>query len=71
MKIGVCMKQVPVSEARVTVSDPSQGVDASVYERTMSTIYDECALEQAVLLKEAGSAAEVVVFMVDVDGKAA
>jgi len=44
-------------------------VDASVYERTMSTIYDECALEQAVLLKEAGAATEVVVFMVDTDNK--
>ena len=65
MKIGVCMKQVPSSEARISVSDPQKGVDDSVYSRMVMNVYDEFALEEAVQLKERGVATEVIVFTID------
>jgi electron transfer flavoprotein beta subunit len=65
VKIGVCMKQVPSSEARITVSDPQKGIDASVYSRMVMNVYDEFALEEAVQLKERGIATEVIVFTID------
>ena len=68
MKIGVCMKQVPSSEARITVSDPQKGVDDSVYSRMVMNVYDEFALEEAVQLKERGIATEVIVFTIDKSG---
>ena len=45
MKIGVCMKQVPSSEARISISDPEKGVDDSVYSRMVMNVYDEFALK--------------------------
>lgn len=70
MKIGVCIKPVPSSDARVTISDASKGVDASVYSKRMLNPYDECGLEAAILLKEQGLAEEVLVFMIAPDDKA-
>ena len=69
MKIGVCIKPVPSSDARVTISDASKGVDASVYSKRMLNPYDECGLEAAIQLKEKGLAEEVIVFMVAPDDK--
>ena len=70
MKIGVCIKPVPTSDARIAISDASAGVDASVYSKLMLNPYDECGLEAAIQLKEQGLADEVIVFMVAPDGKA-
>lgn len=70
MKIGVCIKPVPTSDARITISDASTGVDASVYSKLMLNPYDECGLEAAIQLKEQGLADEVVVFMIAPDDKA-
>ena len=65
MKVGVCIKQVPPSETRIQVSDPNQGVDASAFSRMITNPYDDYALEEAVRLKDAGIASEVIVFTVD------
>jgi electron transfer flavoprotein beta subunit len=65
VKIGVCIKQVPPSETRILVSDPTVGVDASAFSRMITNPYDDFALEEAVRLKDAGIATEVIVFTVD------
>ena len=50
MKIGVCIKPVPNSDARITIASSGNGVDASVYSKLMVNTYDECAIEAAVQL---------------------
>ncbi len=69
MKIAVCIKPVPSSDARITITDASSGVDASVYAKRMLNTYDECAIEAAVKLKEQGLADEVIVFTIAADDK--
>ena len=41
MKIGVCIKPVPSSDARVTIADSNSGLDASVYAKRMLNNFDE------------------------------
>lgn len=64
MKIGVCIKPVPNSDARITIADSGNGVDKSVYSKLMINTYDECAIEAAVQLKKQGVADEVVILTV-------
>ena len=64
MNIGVCIKLVPPSDARITISNPA-GVDASVYSKPSINPYDEYALEEAVRLRDKGLADKVFVFSID------
>ena len=64
MNIGVCIKLVPASDTRITISNPS-GVDESVYSKPNINPYDEYALEEAVRLRDKGGAEKVFVFSFD------
>jgi electron transfer flavoprotein beta subunit len=71
VKIGVCIKPVPNSDARIAIAGSGNGVDNSVYSKLMLGTYDECAIEAAVQLKEQGVADEVIVFTVGPNDKGA
>ena len=60
MKIAVCVKRVPDTEARIKVGPDGKHIDPSGVD-TILAPYDEIALEKAIQLKEAGAAEEVVV----------
>jgi electron transfer flavoprotein beta subunit len=60
MKIAVCVKRVPDTEARIKVGPDGKSPDPAGVETVLSP-YDEIALERAIALKEAGAADEVVV----------
>lgn len=64
MNIGVCIKLVPPSDTRITISNPS-AVDESVYSKPSINPYDEYALEEAVRLRDKGGADKVLVFSFD------
>ncbi len=64
MKVGICIKPVPNSDARISVASSGKGVDTSVYSKLMLNTYDECAIEAGVELKDKGIADEVIVFSV-------
>jgi len=51
MKIAVCIKQVPDSETRITMSGPSPKIDSSGFTRVLNP-YDAYAVEEAVRIKE-------------------
>jgi len=51
MKIAVCVKQVPDSETRITLTGPSPELDQSGFTRVLNP-YDAYAVEEAVLIKE-------------------
>jgi electron transfer flavoprotein beta subunit len=51
MKIAVCVKQVPDSETRITMSGPSAELDDSGFTRVLNP-YDAFAVEEAVQIKE-------------------
>jgi electron transfer flavoprotein beta subunit len=59
VKIVVCIKRVPDTEARIRVAGDGKGIDPSGVKFVMSP-YDEFALETALRLKEAKGAGEVV-----------
>lgn len=63
MKIGVCLKQVPASDSRIKIAGSAEGVDASDLKMEINP-YDEFALEEALKLKDAKVASDVVVFTV-------
>ena len=63
MKIGVCIKPVPNSDARITIAGSGNGVDKSVYSKLMINTYDECAIE-AMYNKKQGVADEVIILTV-------
>lgn len=67
VNIGVCVKLVPPSDVRVTISGEGEGssVEDGVYSKLGLNPYDDYALEEAVRLKEAGHADKVIVFSVD------
>ena len=65
MNIGVCVKLVPPSDVRVSISGDGNSVDKGVYSKLSLNPYDDYALEEAVSLKEAGHAEKVIVFSVD------
>lgn len=60
MKIAVCVKRVPDTEARIKVGPGGKEHDPEGVETILSP-YDEIALEAAIQLGEAGSADEVVI----------
>jgi electron transfer flavoprotein beta subunit len=64
MKIGVCIKRVPATDTRIKISDPSAGVDLSDVTWKVNP-YDEFAIEQALLFREAGAASELALLTVD------
>ncbi len=68
MKIAVCVKRVPDSEARIKVGADKTSIDESGVKFTLNP-YDEYAVEEALKLKEAAGSGEVVV--VSVGGDAA
>ncbi|MBU0742052.1 electron transfer flavoprotein subunit beta/FixA family protein [bacterium] len=51
MKIAVCVKQVPDSETRITMSGPAAELDRSGFTRVLNP-YDAYAVEEAVRIKE-------------------
>lgn len=63
MKIMVCMKQVPSSEARITVGGDGKSIDPTDVEMVVNP-YDEYALEEALRIKEARGEGEVIVLSV-------
>lgn len=63
MKIAVCMKQVPSSEARIQILADRSGVDMTDVEMVVNP-YDEYAVEEALRIKEARGGGEVIVVTV-------
>lgn len=60
MKILVCIKHVPDTEAKIKISATGKHPDLAGVKMIVSP-YDEFALEEALLIKEGGGATEVVV----------
>jgi electron transfer flavoprotein beta subunit len=60
MKILVCIKQVPDTETQIKLAPDGRTLDESAIKWILSP-YDEFALEQALRLREAAAAGEVVV----------
>lgn len=67
MKIGVCLKQVPDTDTRVKVNASATGIATDDVKWVMGP-YDEFALEEALRLKKAGKATEVVVITIGAVG---
>ncbi|MSQ03869.1 MAG: electron transfer flavoprotein beta subunit/FixA family protein [Myxococcales bacterium] len=63
MKLGVCIKQVPATDARVVVNPTATGIVTNDIKWEINP-YDEYALEEAVRQKQAGRGTEVVLFTV-------
>lgn len=61
MKIGVCIKQVPDTTAKISVRDDGTGIKEDGIKFVISP-YDEFAVEEAIRLKEKNAGAEVIVF---------
>jgi electron transfer flavoprotein beta subunit len=61
MKIGVCVKHVPDTTARISINDEKNGIQTAGVKFVLSP-YDEFAVEQAILLKEKHDDAQVLVF---------
>ena len=68
MKIAVCVKRVPDSEARIKIGADKTSIDESGVKFVLNT-YGEYAVEEALKLKEAAGSGEVVI--VSVGGEAA
>ena len=66
MKLAVCVKRVPDSEARIKVGADGKSIDESGVKFVLNP-YDEYAVEEALKLKEASGAGEVVVISVGPD----
>ena len=60
MKVFVCIKQVPDTEAKLKIKDDGSGI-VPVGVKWVMNPYDEYAVEEAVKLKEAGKATTVTV----------
>jgi len=60
MKILVCTKHVPDTEAKIKIGPDGKHPDLAAVKLTISP-FDEYALEEALLIKEAGGADEVIV----------
>ena len=59
MKVVVCVKRVVDSNARIRVKPDNSGIETDNVKMSMNP-FDEIAVEEAVRLKEAGKASEVV-----------
>ena len=64
MKIAVLLKQVPDLAEELEVDDSGKALDTE-YIKFRLNEYDEHALEEAVCLKEAGQASEVIAIALD------
>ena len=67
MKILVCIKHVPDTEAKIKVGPDGKTPDLAGVKMIVSP-YDEFALEEALLIKDQGGATEVVVLGAGDDG---
>ncbi|MCB0308563.1 MAG: electron transfer flavoprotein subunit beta/FixA family protein [Bdellovibrionales bacterium] len=65
MKIGVCIKQVPDTGAKIKINSDGKGVSEEGVKFVISP-YDEFAIEEAIRLKEKGTASEVIAITVGV-----
>ncbi|MCK4413674.1 MAG: electron transfer flavoprotein subunit beta/FixA family protein [Candidatus Eisenbacteria sp.] len=63
MKIVVCMKPVPSSEARINIASDGRSIDPTDVEMVANP-YDEYAVEEALRIKEARGEGEVIVLTV-------
>jgi electron transfer flavoprotein beta subunit len=63
VKIAVCIKRVPDSEARIKVGADGKAIDESGVKFVLNP-YDEYAVEEALKLKEAAGAGDVVIVCV-------
>jgi electron transfer flavoprotein beta subunit len=61
MKILVCIKHVPDTESKIKVAADGRSIDESVVSKWVMSPYDEYALEQALLFREAGGGEVVLV----------
>lgn len=66
MKLAVCVKRVPDSEARIKIAADGKSVDDAGVKFVLNP-YDEYAVEEALKRKEAAGAGEVVVVSVGRD----
>jgi electron transfer flavoprotein beta subunit len=66
VKIAVCVKRVPDTEARIKIAADGKAIDESGVKFVLNP-YDEFAVEEALRLKEAAGAGEVVVVTVGGD----
>jgi electron transfer flavoprotein beta subunit len=66
VKLAVCVKRVPDSEARIKIGADGSAIDGSGIKFVLNP-YDEYAVEEALKLKEAAGAGEVVVISVGPD----
>jgi electron transfer flavoprotein beta subunit len=66
VKIAVCVKRVPDTEARIKLSAGGTAIDESGVKFVLNP-YDEFAVEEALRRKEAAGAGEVVVYSVGGD----
>jgi electron transfer flavoprotein beta subunit len=60
VKIAVCIKQVPSSEARIVIAADGRSIDPTDVEMVLNP-YDEYALEEALRIKEAKGGEVIVV----------
>jgi electron transfer flavoprotein beta subunit len=63
MKIGVCLKQVPATDTRIRVNADATAILTDDVKFEINP-YDEYALEEALLIKGAGKATEVITFTI-------
>jgi electron transfer flavoprotein beta subunit len=66
VKLAVCVKRVPDSEARIRIGADGKGIDESGVKFVLNP-YDEYAVEEALKLKEVAGSGEVVVLSVGSD----
>jgi len=66
VKIAVCIKRVPDSEARIKVAADGKAIDETGVKFVLNP-YDEYAVEEALKLKEGAGAGEVVVVSIGPD----
>jgi len=66
VKLAVCVKRVPDSEARIKIAPDGKGIEESGVKFVLNP-YDEYAVEEALKLKEAAGSGEVVVVSVGPD----
>lgn len=69
MKIVVCIKRVPETEARIRIAEDGRTIDTTGVKFVISP-YDEFALETALRLKDADGSVEVIVVTVGGAGSA-
>jgi len=66
VKLAVCVKRVPDSEARIKIGSDGTSIDPTGVKFVLNP-YDEYAVEEALKLKEAAGSGEVVVISVGPD----